>query len=172
MSSYLHIRYIVRDQLAFHNIANAMKTAAPMPTEEPKESIDAPLSGAETGDDEVVPGAVEEGDPLPEGAGVVALPVGYGATGTAVETAEVTGVVTGTTGMLGVYGGAVVDMTVDEVDEDDELDDVEDVEDVDMTETEEDEDAELGAEVAAAAEPGEMGTAEVGCPLPHGRISM
>ena len=147
-----------------------MRTAAPMPTEEPKESTDAPLAGAETGDDEVVPGAVEEGDPLPEGAGVVALPVGYGATGTAVETAEVTGVVTGTTGMLGVYGGAVVDTTVDGVDEDDELDDVEDVKDVDTIE--EDEDAELGVEVAAAPEPGEMGTAEVGCPLPQGRISM
>ena len=43
---------------------------------DPIARVSAPLAGAVMGEDVVVPGAVDEGAPVPEAAGVVELPVG------------------------------------------------------------------------------------------------
>lgn len=67
------------------------------------------------GDDELVPGAVDDGDPVPEAAGVVALPVGYGAAAVTLEGDGAAGVLAGTAGMVGVYGAIEVDANVVEL---------------------------------------------------------
>lgn len=78
-------------------MANATSAAATAPNLEPMARASAPLAGAVRGDDELVPGAVDDGDPVPEAEGTVALPVGYGATGPTVGTlATVDGLATGT----------------------------------------------------------------------------
>jgi len=98
-----------------YSIANAAMAATRAPNLAPTARVSAPLAGALRGDDELVPGAVDDGDPVPEIAGVVALPVGYGATAATLEGDGAAGVLAGTAGMLGVYGAIEVDANVIEL---------------------------------------------------------
>jgi len=98
-----------------YSIANAAMAATRAPSLAPTARVSAPLAGALMGDDELVPGAVDDGDPVPEAAGVVAMPVGYGAAAVTLEGDGAAGVLAGTAGMVGVYGAIEVDANVVEL---------------------------------------------------------
>ena len=57
-------------------MAKAITAAATAPKVEPMARALAPLAGAVRGFEVVEPGAVDDGEPVPEAAGAVVLPVG------------------------------------------------------------------------------------------------